>query len=170
MDFASLAEQPLALHLHLGSAVLAIFFGPFALYRRRRDRLHKILGYVWVAAMLTVSLSSFALTAAVVPLGFGFGIIHLLSLWLLVGLWRGVSLARAKRIAEHQGQMRGLYWQALGIAGVFTLLPGRVLNDVFFAKAPLIGIGALFIGLIVLLYVGRMKPFDARLAGQPVQR
>jgi hypothetical protein len=46
--------------------------------------------------------------------------------------------------------MRGMTLGALGIAGLFTLLPGRTLNAVFFADRPEMGWAALALGLGVL--------------------
>jgi uncharacterized membrane protein len=141
----SFLDLPFALQLHLVPAVLAIVLGPLALYRRRRDVWHKTAGYVWVASMAVVAGGSFWLEAAVLPIAFGFGPIHILSVVVLVGLWRGVSAARAGRVARHQAQMRALYWQALMVAGLFTLLPGRFLNAVFFPGTPEAGYLAILV-------------------------
>jgi len=55
------------LTLHVCAALLALCLGPFALFRTRRDRWHKIAGYVWVLAMIVAAVSSLALTATLVP-------------------------------------------------------------------------------------------------------
>jgi len=36
-------------------ALITLFLGPIALYRRTRDRAHKVVGYVWMVAMLTAA-------------------------------------------------------------------------------------------------------------------
>jgi uncharacterized membrane protein len=138
-SLATLTDLPLALQLHLWPALLALVLGPVALYRRRRDRLHKVLGYAWVAAMALVAGGAFWLEASVLPIAFGFGPIHLLSIVVLHGLLRGVLAARAGDSAAHAAWMRGLYWQALIIAGTLTLLPGRTLNRVLFPDHPQVG-------------------------------
>ncbi len=158
MTLAPLADLPLAIHLHLWPALLALGLGPFALYRRRRDALHKVAGYTWVTAMALVAASAFWLEAAVLPLAFGFGPIHALSVVVLHGLARGVLAARSGDIAAHEGWMRGLYWQALIIAGMFTLLPGRTLNTLLFPGQPsagLVAIGVIAGGLALRWWAGR---------------
>jgi uncharacterized membrane protein len=153
MTLDILTDLPPVLQLHLWPAVLALCLGPVALYRRRRDIWHKLAGYVWVCAMALVAGGSFWLEAAVLPIAFGYGPIHLLSLVVLVGLWRGVAAARAGDIARHRAEMRGLYWHALAIAGLFTLLPGRLLNAALFGAQPELGYVA--IGLIGTALVAR---------------
>ena len=154
MTLAALSDLPLALHLHLWAALVALLLGPIALYRRRRDIWHRVAGYCWVAVMALAAASAFWLEAAVLPLAGGFGAIHLLSLVVLHGLWRGVSAARAGDAAAHASWMRGLYWQALIVAGALTLLPGRTLNRLFFPETP--AAGFLVILLIALAALSRL--------------
>lgn len=158
MTFADLAGLPTALHLHLWPALLALVLGPVALNRRRRDIWHKVAGYLWVGAMALTAASAFWLEAAILPLAFGLGPIHALSVLVLYGLWRGVSAARAGDIAAHSGWMRGLYWQALIVAGSFTLLPGRTLSTLVFQDRPGLGVVVIVtIGAGVLLQVWRRR-------------
>ena len=161
----TLADLPLAVHLHLWPALVALGLGPVALYRRRRDVWHRVAGYAWVTAMAVVAAGALWLEAEVLPVAFGFGPIHLLSLFVLYGLWRGVAAARAGDRATHEGWMRGLYWQALILAGTLTLLPGRTLNRLLFPERPeagvvlILGIGAV---LLARWTLGRRR---ARVAG-----
>ena len=150
MTLAPLTDLPFATHLHLWSALVALGLGPVALYRRRRDIWHKSAGYAWVSAMALVAGSAFWIEAAILPVAGGFGAIHGLSLVVLYSLWRGVMAARAGDVAAHSGWMRGLYGQALILAGTFTLLPGRVLNGLLFPENPRLGLIA--IGLIGLAW------------------
>ncbi|NKX44414.1 DUF2306 domain-containing protein [Roseicyclus persicicus] len=168
MTLAPLADMPLALHLHLWPALLALGLGPVALYRRRCDAWHKAAGYAWVAVMALVAGSAFWLQAGVLPVAFGFGPIHLLSLVVLHGLWRGVAAARAGDVVAHRGWMRGLYWQALILAGILTLLPGRTLNAVLFPGHPWAGvlaIAAVAAGLALRGWRGRRGGPGRRAAG-----
>lgn len=138
---------------HVATACIALVVGPFAIYRRRRDRLHRGLGYVWVLAIAMTALSSFLIEASVLPIAFGMGAIHLLSIWALWTIWFGVQDARAGRIAAHRARMAGLYWQGLSIAGVLTFLPGRALNAALFGDAPYVGLWVIGVGLAALLWV-----------------
>ena len=137
MELDVLAKAPLAVQIHVAAAVLAVGLGPVAIWRRSRDLLHRVAGRVWVAAILIAAVSSF-LIHDLRMLG-PFSIIHVLSLITLVGLWRGISAIRRGDVAAHQSAMRGLYLQALVLAGVFTFLPGRRMNAVFFAETPQLG-------------------------------
>lgn len=150
-DVTPLAGLPPALTLHLGTALVALALGPLALYRRRRDGLHRGLGYVWVLAMALTALSSFALEAALLPIALGFGAIHLLSVWVLLQLALGIRDARGRRIAAHRARMAGLYWQGLAVAGLLTLLPGRTLNEMLFGSRSDLGLWAVAaLGAVVL--------------------
>jgi uncharacterized membrane protein len=155
------ADMPLALQLHLWPALLALALGPVALYRRRRHLWHRVAGYAWVGSMAFVAGGAFWLEATVLPIAFGLGPIHLLSLVVLHGLARGVAAARAGDIAAHRGWMRGLYWQALIVAGTLTLLPGRTLNAVIFPGNPEAGflaIAAVAAFLALRWRAGRRRP------------
>lgn len=134
------SEMPPLLQLHLWSALAALASGPFVIYRRRRDALHRVLGYAWVLLLGLAALSSLGLKAAVLHVGLGFGPIHLLALWVIVQLALGLREARIGRIAAHGHRMAALYWQGLAGAGLFTLLPGRILNDLLFGFRPDVGI------------------------------
>lgn len=144
-----------ALWVHLAAAILAVGLGPLAIYRRRRDIWHRTVGYLWVTSMLVLAVGSFWIEAQILPLVSGYGPIHLLSIYAVWILWQGVGAARAGRIARHRGMMRGLYWNGLLIAGVFTLLPHRTLNRALFPGQPelgyvaVAGLAAVLIGLAV---------------------
>ncbi|MDG3040546.1 DUF2306 domain-containing protein [Roseicyclus marinus] len=158
MTATDLAALPLAVHLHLWPALCALVLGPFALYRRRRDIWHKASGYIWVGLMALTAASAFWIEAAILPIVLGFGLIHALSGLVLYGLWRGVSAARAGDVAAHSGWMRALYWQALIVAGSFTLLPGRTLNALLFPDRPILGVIAILgIGSVLVLRFFRLR-------------
>lgn len=131
-----LSDLPPAIALHLVAALLALGLGPVAIYRRRRDRLHKVAGYAWVSSMAVLAGGSFWIEAGILPLLAGFGPIHLLSVFVLVVLARGVAAARRGDIRRHRAEMHSLYWTGLWVAGLFTLLPGRILNRLVFADVP----------------------------------
>ena len=131
MSFAPLLSAPLTVQIHVAVAVIALAVGPFAIFRRRRDRLHKIAGYSWVGAMGATALSGLAIESQVLTVYGRWGAIHLLSIAALVSLTIGLRHVFAGRIRAHAEMMRSLYWQALGIAGLLTLLPGRTMNRMF---------------------------------------
>jgi uncharacterized membrane protein len=136
MTLAPLLDAPLTVQAHVLAAIPALLLGPVALWRRRRDALHRALGRAWVAAMAALALTGLAIPSEGLAILGPFGPIHALSLATLWGLWLGVVHARAGRIAAHRDQMRWMYLGALAIAGAFTLTPERRLNAVLFGDTP----------------------------------
>ena len=58
--------------------------------------------------------------------------IHLLSIFTLAVLPLGVWRAHGHRIADHRRIMISIFTGALVVAGLFTLLPGRIMHAVVF--------------------------------------
>jgi len=115
------------LALHLVAVLPALPLGAYVLVRRKGDALHRALGKLWAALMLVAALSSFGLRG----MTGSFSAIHLLSALVLVMVPRGVLLARSHRIAAHRRVM-SLTYLGLALAGLFTLLPGRLLGGWLF--------------------------------------
>lgn len=137
MTLSPLLHADAVIQIHVGAALAAILFGAGAWARRSRDRLHRLLGYAWVVAMAVTAVSAaFIFTLHIVG---PFSPIHLLIPVVLAALWRGVAHARGGRIDAHRRVMTAVYVQALGIAGLFTLLPDRILGRVLFPQAPWTG-------------------------------
>lgn len=141
MTFEPLIQTTLAIQLHTFAAILAFLLGGVVLFRRKGDRLHRLGGQVWVGLMLAVAASSFFIhTIRLVGI---WSPIHLLSVYTLWHLGRGIWLARARRIDEHRATMQQIYLGALIAAGAFTFLPGRIMHAVFFEGAhPWMGVAA----------------------------
>ena len=152
ISLAPLLTASPALLIHIAAAIPAILLGPVALYRSRRDRTHRVLGRIWVASMVLLSVSSLWIPAGVFPLLWGFGPIHALSVFVLVMLGRAILAIRRRDVAAHGAIMRSLYWQALLLAGLFTLVPGRDLNAVLFGEARMLGLWV--IGLVGVAVLG----------------
>ncbi|WP_425098943.1 DUF2306 domain-containing protein [Tropicibacter sp. S64] len=149
MSLDPLLAAPLATQIHALAAVVALTVGPVALYRRRRDRLHRTLGYIWVLAMAILALSSFAIQGfrVIGP----FSPIHLLSILVLVSLWTGVRHAVQGRAEAHRQTMIALFWRALCAAGLLTFLPGRLVNRIVFGEHETLGYWAIGLGLGLLI-------------------
>ena len=135
--FEPLLSAPLAVQLHAFAAMAAMFLGPIALFRRRRDRVHKTSGYAWALAMAVTIASSFAIFQ--IRLFGPFSPIHLLSVLASYGMFTGIRAAIRRDISRHRETMRRLYFWALGVAGLFTLMPGRIMSRVLFPDAPVAG-------------------------------
>jgi uncharacterized membrane protein len=134
LDPTPLFQADLAVQIHALSAIEAIVLTPFALFRRRRDRIHKIAGYAWSTNMLIAAFSSFFIS------GFGligpFGPIHALSLLVLFNVVWAIRAIRRRDIRAHEAIMKQTAFWGLGVAGGLTFVPGRLMHDVIFGPAP----------------------------------
>jgi uncharacterized membrane protein len=94
---------------------------------------HRIIGYVWVAAMITAAVSSFWISSN--PMIGPFGPIHLLSLITLIGVPQAIFAARRGNIRAHKLAVIQLVAFALIGAGAFAVFsPGRFLHTIFFGS------------------------------------
>ena len=119
------------IQIHAAAAVAALLLGGWVLFRRKKgDSPHRAMGKVWVALMALVALSSFFIWE--IRLVGLFSPIHLLSIFTLFMLYRGVSFARRHNIKAHMLTMQITYVAALIITGLFTFMPGRIMNKVVF--------------------------------------
>ncbi len=119
----SYADVSWALYLHVGTVIPALFLGAPVLLMKKGNSLHKALGRIWVALMVTTSISSFwlqGLTGSIGP-------IHIFSVVTLVSIPLGIYHIRTGNVAAHQRAMTGPYIGLL-IAGLFAFTPGRLLN------------------------------------------
>ena len=108
--------------LHAGLAIFALLVGVLVLSRRKGTSSHKLLGRLWVAAMVAVAVSSFWIFE--IRRGAGPSWIHLLSAWTLISLVAAVWFIRRGNVRAHQGFMVGTF-AGLAIAGL--LAGGRAL-------------------------------------------
>lgn len=130
VDLAPLLQSPLVLQAHVASALVTFAIGCVLLAGVKGRAMHRVLGYVWVAAMAVTALSSFFLHS--INPG-GFSIIHALSAWTMIVLPMGLAAARRKKIAEHRKAMTGMFVGGMLVAGLFSFLPGRLMWHLFFA-------------------------------------
>ncbi|QNA85603.1 DUF2306 domain-containing protein [Sphingomonas sp. So64.6b] len=114
---------------HLATVLTALALTPVMLLRRRGDRPHRMLGTLWVAAMILTALIS--LDIRLTNPG-GFSIIHVLSAWTLIQVPIIWWSARTHNLVRHRRAVRGMVLGALIIAGFFTLPFGRLLGTWLF--------------------------------------
>lgn len=151
MTFDPLAAAGFAIQIHVAFALVALLLGPVALFRRRRDRIHKIVGYVWIVGLIGLALSGLFIESEIAVFGH-FGPIHLLCPYALWGVGSGLYWIRKGDRARHRAAMRSVWFGAVGVAGLFTLMPGRILNRMLFGEPSLLGL-ALIAGGAVGLYL-----------------
>ena len=114
---------------HLATIATALALTPVMLLRRRGDRLHRRLGWIWAVAMFLTAFDS--LFIRLINRG-GFSIIHILSVWTLIQVPVIVLAARRHDIARHRSAVRGMVLGALLIAGFFTFPFDRLLGHWLF--------------------------------------
>jgi len=119
-------EVPTFVWSHIATIVLALGLTPVMLLRRRGDRLHRRLGWIWVSAMGLTALLTFWIRGLN---GASLSFIHILSAWTLIQVPLIIWAARSHNIARHRAAVRGMVTGALIIAGVFTFPFGRLLGD-----------------------------------------
>ena len=122
--------KPLPIQLHAYAALGAFVLGVVQLAGVKGTTRHRALGYTWVALMLVVAISSFWIHE--IRLWGPWSPIHLLSIFTLVMLPLGVWHAHRHPCQRHRSTMLGLFFGALVIAGLFTLVPGRIMHKVVF--------------------------------------
>lgn len=161
MDFSPLLNASPVIQIHAAFAGLALLVGALQLFRRKGDALHKAMGRTWVALMAIVALSSFFIWT--IRLWWLFSPIHLISIFTLVMLWRGVTFARRRDIDHHMRTMQFTYVLALVVTGLLTFLPGRIMYHVAFGpegatpvKLTIFG-GTILIAVIVTFVVMRWR-------------
>ena len=118
-----MTAEPIIL-AHLGAAVVAAGLGIANLVSRKGTPRHRAIGWLWIAAMLGVTLPSFAIRE-LVPGSFSW--IHGLTIWTLVSMAWAIWAIRTGRVSTHKNIMIGLM-AGLTIAGVFAALPGRFIS------------------------------------------
>lgn len=110
---------------HLATIIVALALTPPMLLRRRGDRLHRRLGWLWCGSLVATAALSFGIRDT---RDGGFSLIHILSVWTLVQVPLIVVSARNHRVAAHRSAVRGMVTGALVIAGLFTFPFGRMLG------------------------------------------
>ena len=117
MHITPFMNAPLIVQAHVICAVIALGLVPGMLFRRKGDRLHKIIGRVWVLAMGLTAITSFGIMD--IRLIGPFSPIHGLSLLTLYSLIGAVLQARAGKIDAHKSHVLGAMGGLVGAASVF---------------------------------------------------
>jgi uncharacterized membrane protein len=128
MSLAPLLDAALPIQLHAFAAMTAFALGIVQLAAPKGTLPHRTIGWIWVTLMAIVGLSSFGIHQLRVwdiwsP-------IHLLSIFTLLMLPLAVWAAHRHAVDRHRRAMTAIFLGALVIAGVFTLVPGRIMHKV----------------------------------------
>lgn len=123
---ALFGRVPLIVQLHVTAAVLALAIGTALLIGVKGAGFHKVAGWVWVACMMTVAISSFWIRTSG-----HFSYIHFLSGWTSIAVPMGVAAIKRRDVKRHRTMMTNTFMGGLILAGAFTFTPGRLMWHVF---------------------------------------
>ena len=165
MTLDPILNAPLAVQIHVFTVVPAFVLGAFMFWSRKGTRVHKLLGRVWVALMAVTALASFFIHE--IRMVGDFSPIHLLSLLALFSCGYIIWTARMRRFSAHRKAVLALYWGGIGLAGAFTIVPGRIMNQALLGGSQnvwpiILALAGLCVGVLVIFR--RDKPLIGRRA------
>ena len=121
------------MYVHLVTVVPCIFLGAYGLLAKKGTPIHRTLGKVYMILMLFTALITLWMPADVGGRFLNhFGWIHLFSFLTIWTVPTAYLAVKKGKIKSHQRKMVLLHIGAIGIAGGFTLAPGRFLHEFFF--------------------------------------
>jgi uncharacterized membrane protein len=132
VSLAPLLNAEPAIQLHAFTAMAAFALGAVQLSAPKGTLPHRTAGWIWVALMVIVAVSSFFIHD--LRVWDAWSPIHLLSVFTLAMLPLAVMHARRHRVDRHRRAMIAIFVGALVIAGLFTLAPGRIMHAVVFGN------------------------------------
>ena len=118
------------LWLHLATLAIVLVLTPVMMLRRRGDNRHRLFGWIWAVCLFATALIS--LEIRMINDG-GFSLIHILSIFTIIGVPVLILSARRRDIRRHRGQARGFVIGALLVAGFFTVPFDRLLGGWLFS-------------------------------------
>ena len=130
MTLAPLLDASPAIQAHAFAAMAAFAVGVVQLAAPKGTLPHRPVGWLWVALMAVVAVSSAFIHG--MRLWGPFSPIHLLSIFTLIVLPVAVWRAHRHDVRNHRSAMVGLFGGALVLAGLLTFLPGRIMHEVAF--------------------------------------
>lgn len=130
MNLDALLAASLPIQIHVAAVLLALVIGVLQLTLKRGTSLHRAMGWTWIIAMAATALSSFFIHQ--IRLVGMWSPIHILSVTTLLALVWAIHAARQGNMRRHGIIMSSLFFYAIIGAGVFTLLPGRLMHVVLF--------------------------------------
>jgi uncharacterized membrane protein len=132
MNLAPLLDAAPAIPLHAFAAMGAFLLGLVQFAAPKGTLPHRTIGWIWVLLMALVAISSFWIHQ--IRLVGPWSPIHLLSIFTLIVLPLAVWKAHRHEVTAHRRAMIFIFTGALVIAGLFTVVPGRIMHTVLFGS------------------------------------
>jgi len=130
MTLEPVLTATVAIQIHVVAAVAAFGLGVVQFAGAKGTMNHRVRGWIWVGLMTVIAATSFWIHE--LRLWGPWSPIHVLSVFTLANLPWMVLAARGQNVTAHKYIAGGLFFGALVIAGLFTLVPGRIMNAVLF--------------------------------------
>ncbi len=130
MNLTPILTASTAIQLHIATIIIALIATGFILTMRKGTRIHRYVGWIWAASMMVTSVITFWIDSF--GMFYGFSPIHIFSLVVLFNVPYAIISIRRGNVEAHKRAMLGVTVGALGVAGLFTLMPGRIMWQVFF--------------------------------------
>jgi uncharacterized membrane protein len=134
MRLEPLLEASLAIQVHVLAAVLAIGLGAWQFLARKGAVPHRIIGWMWVALLAAICLSSFFIPGSwhIGPVS----VFHALSAYTLWALYMGARAARRGDVPAHRSYMIWIYGLSILLSAIIAVgSSGGVLNEMFFPQS-----------------------------------
>lgn len=121
-DHAATRHIPVV--IHVATVLPAIPLGGFLLLAPKGTPMHKTLGKIWVALMVTTAISALFIKSIE-----HFNFIHIFIPLTLIASYKLVATAHRGDMKGHKKEILGLYLGALMIPGIASMaIPGRLMN------------------------------------------
>jgi uncharacterized membrane protein len=123
------------IHYHLFLLPISFLIATYIMLTKKNTKQHKVLGAIYMGLMLIAVIISLFISATIGPTLFNhFGVLHILSLFMLYIIPSAYIAAKNGNIKKHRNIMIGLYVGTIVIAIVFSLTPTILLNEWIFGE------------------------------------
>ena len=122
-----------AIWIHVFAAISALALGATIFLARKGTLLHKVSGRAWAGLMLVTAISTIWIKG-----NGSYSWIHLLSVGTVIILGAVVYAAMSGKIQRHRQGVIGLYAGSLIVAGLFALMPQRLLGKMLWGSLGLL--------------------------------
>jgi uncharacterized membrane protein len=130
MTLAPLLNASPVIQVHAFAAMAALALGVVQFASPKGTIPHRTVGWIWVTLMLIVSISAFFIHE--IRMWGPWSPIHLLAVLTLLMVPLAARHTHRHAVKKHQRAMISIFIGGLLIAGLFTLVPGRIMHAVVF--------------------------------------
>ena len=132
MNFTPLFTAPLAVQLHVYTALAAIILGLVQFLQPKGTFSHKTMGWVWIVLLAIICLSAFGIRGSLFigPVS----VFHVVALYTLWSLFMGARAALKGDVPNHKSYMIWIFGLSLIVSALLAFAPGALLHDVVMGR------------------------------------